>query len=114
MDAEDAVTQVLKLSTAVRVVSICDMDGKLIFSGRRKTTTNILTPTESKESLVISARNMKGRKKLVRKLGRCRYTLAEYSKVKRLVMPAGNRHLIYVTCSPTFDHNKIVKLIEKF
>ncbi len=114
LDAEDAVTRVLKLGNEVRVVSICDMEGKLVFSARHKATKNLLSPSESKESLEISARNMTGRKKLARKLGKCRYTLAEYTKVKRLVMPAGKRHLIFVTCSTDYDHGKIIELVETF
>ena len=52
---------------------------------------------------------MKGRKALARKLGKCKYTVAEYEKVKRLVMPAGKTHLFFITCSPGFDHMKIVR-----
>ena len=114
METQDAVTKVLKISPSIRVVSICDMKGKLIFSARRKAVKNVLTPSESKESLRISARNMQGRKKLARKLGKCRYTLAEYDKLKRLVMPAGKSHLIFVTCAPQFDHMKIVRKVRSF
>ena len=114
MDAQDVVAKVLKISPSIRVATICDMNGKLVFHGRRKAVKNILSPSESKESLKASARNMKGRKKLARKLGKCKYTLAEYDKVKRLVMPAGSNHLLYVTCSPGFDHNKIVRKVRTF
>lgn len=112
MEAEAAVMAILKLSPSVRVVTICNMKGELIFSGRGKTIKNALTSKESKESLEISARNMKGRKALARKLGKCRYTLAEYAKVKRLVMPAGRTHLFFVTCEPKYDHMKIVRKVE--
>ena len=53
------------------------MNGKLVFTGRRKTVKNVLSPTESKASLRASARNMKGRKALARKLGICKYTVAD-------------------------------------
>lgn len=114
MDAQDVVAKVLKISPSIRVVTICDMNGKLVFHGRRKSVKNILSPSESKESLRVSARNMKGRKKLARKLGKCRYSLTEYEKVKRLVMPAGSNHLLYVTCASGFDHNKIVRKVRTF
>ncbi len=111
MEVEIAVRKILALSPSVRVVTICDMTGKLVFSGRRKTVKNALTPSESKQSLKASARNMKGRKALARKLGKCKYTLAEYDKVKRLVMPAGRSHLFFITCSPGYDHTKIVRKV---
>lgn len=114
MDAQTIVHKVLKLSPSVRVVTICDMNGKLVYHARRKSVKNALSPAESKESLKMSARNMTTRKKLGRKLGACKYALAEYAKVKRLVMPAGSKHLIYVTCSPAYDHNKIVRKVRTF
>ena len=114
MEVKSAVERVLKLSPSVRVATICDMKGKLVFTARRKAVKNLLSPTESKDSLRISAKNMAGRRKLVRKLGKCRYTLAEYDKIKRLVMPAGKNHIIFVTCSPSYDHMKIVRKVRTF
>lgn len=114
MEVKSAVERVLKLSPSVRVATICDMTGKLVFTARRKNVKNMLSPSESKDSLRISAKNMAGRRKLARKLGKCKYTLAEYEKVKRLVMPAGKNHIIFVTCSPNYDHMKIVRKVRTF
>ena len=114
MEVKSAVEKVLKLSPSVRVATICSMDGKLVFTARRKNVKISLTPSESKASLKTSAKNMKGRRKLARKLGKCKYTLAEYDKVKRLVMPAGRNNIIFVTCSPNYDHMKIVKKVRTF
>lgn len=114
MEAQAAVERVLKMSPSIRVVSICDMNGKLVYHARRKSVTSVLSPSESKASLRTSAQNMKKRKKLARKLGTCRYTLAEYDKLKRLVMPAGKQHLLYVTCTPSYDHNKIIRKVRSF
>ena len=112
LEAQDIVKAILKMSNKVRIATICDMKGKLIYSARSPEVKNVLTPKESTASLERSARNMSDRKKLATKLGKCRYTLAEYDKVKRLVMPAGRAHLIYVTCLPEYDHRKIIKKIE--
>ncbi len=114
MEVESAVKKVLGLSSSIRVVTICDMNGKLTYTGRRRNVKNALSPAESKASLRISAKNMKGRRALARKLGKCRYTLAEYDKVKRMVMPAGKNHLFYITCSPGYDHMKIVRKVKTF
>ena len=114
MEVQNAVTKILKLSPSVRVVTICDLNGKLVFHARRKSVKNVLTPAESKESLRVSARNMKNRKKVARKLGKVKYAMAEYEKVKRVVMPAGKNHLVFVTCTPNYDHNKIVRKIRSF
>ena len=114
MEVEGAVRKVLDLSPSVRVATICDMKGKLVFTARRKAVKNMLSPTESKNSLRVSAKNMAARRKLVRKLGKCKYTLAEYDKIKRIVTPAGKNHIMFVTCSPGFDHMKIVRKVRTF
>ena len=114
MDVESAVKKVLGLSPSVRVATICDMHGKLVFTARRKAVKNMLTRAESKDSLRTSAKNMAKRRALVRHLGKCKYTLAEYDKIKRIVVPAGRNHIMFVTCSPGFDHNKIVRKIRTF
>ncbi|MDI1495289.1 MAG: hypothetical protein K8823_597 [Cenarchaeum symbiont of Oopsacas minuta] len=114
MESKEATERILKISKSIRMVTICDMKGNLIYHARPKSIKSSLTPAESRKSLKISARNMSERKKLARKLGKCKYTLAEYDKVKRLVIPAGANHLFYVTCSPRYDHNKIIQKIRTF
>jgi len=114
MDVATAAERLLKVGTGVRVVSICDMNGKLVYHARRKTTQNRLSPAESKASLRMAASQWKKRKQLVRKLGKCKYAVAEYDKVKRITLPAGKSHLLYVTTSPSFDHKKIVGKARSF
>jgi hypothetical protein len=65
-------------------------------------------------SLQLAARAWKIRKKLERKLGVCKYVLAEYGNVKRITMPAGRNHLLYITTSVSFDHNKVVRKVRSF
>lgn len=114
MDAKIAAEKILKLSPSIRVVTICDMNGKLVYHARRKVVKNRLSPAESKASLKMSANAWKTRRSLVRKLGKCKYALAEYDKVKRIVMPAGRNHLLYVTCNPNLDHRRIVSKVKTF
>ena len=44
----------------------------------------------------------------------CKYVVAEYDKVKRIIMPAGKNHILYVTTTSTFDHNKVVRKVRSF
>jgi hypothetical protein len=38
----------------IRLVTICDLDGKIMHSGHRQGVTNLLTPEESKKSLDLA------------------------------------------------------------
>ena len=65
------------------------------------------------KSLVVAVESWKSRKELSRKLGKCKYVIAEYEKVKRITMPAGKNHLLYVTTETNIDHNKLINKIVK-
>ena len=114
MDAESAVRRILNMSPSIRVVTICGMNGNIVFTARSKRVRNVLSASESRASLKQSSRNMADRRKLARKLGKCKYALAEYEKIKRVVIPAGRSHVIFATCTPAYDHMKIVRKVRSF
>lgn len=114
MEVQAAAEKLLKLSPSVRVVTVCDLNGKLVFSVHSKRVRVVLNTKESKDSLKNAARMWKARRALARKLGRCKYVVAEYDTVKRITMPAGRNHLLYVTTTAAFDHNKVIRKVRSF
>lgn len=114
MQVQQAAEKLINLSPSVRVVTVCDMNGKLVFSERSRRVRNLLSKKESVMSLQSAARGWKVRKKLARKLGLCKYVLAEYSNVKRITMPAGPNHIWYITTTRAFDHNKVIRKVKSF
>jgi len=114
MNAQERVRKIIAISPSIRVATICDMSGKLIHTGHRKVVHNKLTPTESRAALTSAARMWKARKSLSRKLGKGKYVLAEYERVKRITMPVGKNNLLYLTTSPNADHDKIIQAVRRF
>jgi hypothetical protein len=114
MEVQRAAEKLISLSPSVRVVTVCDMNGKILFSARSKKAKMLLSKKESMISLQSAARSWKIRKQLERKLGACKYVLAEYGNVKRITMPAGRNHLLYITTAGSYDHNKIVRKVRSF
>lgn len=114
MEAQAAAKRLLGLSPSVRVVTFCDMNGKPLFSAHSRRVKNVLSRKESRGSLQSAARSWKMRKSLSKKLGPCKYVLAEYGRVKRIVMPAGKNHLLYVTTTAAYDHNKVIRKARTF
>jgi len=114
MEIQSAVEKILKVSPSVRVVSVCDMKGKLVFSQRSKKVKILVSRNQSLASLKAAANDWKQRKKLVRSLGACKYVVAEYDKIKRIVIPAGKDHIFYVTTTASLDHNKILRKVRSF
>ena len=114
MEVQRATQKLIRLSPSVRVVTVCDMNGKIVFSARSRKAKMLLSKKESMISLQLAARAWKIRKKLERKLGACKYVLAEYGNIKRITMPAGRNHILYVTTSGSFDHNKVIRKVRSF
>ncbi len=114
MDVRKLAEKILKLSPSIRYVTIASLNGKIVISAHKKSVKTTLSKAESRQSLLMAARAWKTRKALAKKIGRCKYVVAEYDRVKRITLPGGKNHLIYVTTAPGANHNGIIKRIRKF
>jgi hypothetical protein len=103
----------MDLDPKIRLVTICDMDGKILLSHHRRGMVNLLTPEESKKSLEMAVKGWKTRTELAPKIGKGKYVLAEYEKIKRITMPLGDNHLLYLTAEVSADHASIISGINK-
>jgi hypothetical protein len=50
MNSQKLYQDIMSLDGNIRMVTICDTDGKIIYSDHRPGVTNLLTPDESKKS----------------------------------------------------------------
>lgn len=114
MQVSTLAEKILKTSKAIRYVSIVTLGGKLVYSAHPKTVKTALSRGESKQSLKVAAKAWKTRKSLAKKIGRCKYVVAEYDRIKRITLPAGKNHIIYLTTDVKANHNTIIKKIRKF
>ena len=114
MEIQTAAEKLLETSPSVRVVTVCDLKGNLVYSARSKKVNILVSKNQSLASLKAAAKDWSMRKKLLRSLGPCKYVVAEYDKVKRIVMPAGKNHILYVTTTAAFDHNKVIRKVRSF
>lgn len=93
----------------IRYATIFDMDGTIKYSGHRDDVSSLLTPEESKKSLQQAISAWKSRNEYVDKIGKGKYVLAAYEKIKRITVPLDDEHLIYITTEADADHDKIIK-----
>src|ERR671911_653820 len=111
MDYQKLQVDIMNIDPKIRLVTICDINGKVMFSNHRQGVKNLLSTEESKESLELAANSWKIRSKLAPKIGKGKYVLAEYEKIKRITMPLGDNHLLYITAEPEADHSNIINRI---
>jgi hypothetical protein len=113
MDYKRIYETIMKSDPKIRLVTICDLNGKIMHSEHREGVKNLLTPEESKKSLELAVKAWKTRSELASKIGKGKYVLAEYEKLKRITMPLGDSHLLYVTTETDVDHSVITNTVSK-
>src|SRR5215216_592942 len=111
MDYQKLQVDIMNIDPKIRLVTICDINGKVMFSDHRQGVKNLLSTEESKESLELAANSWKIRSKLAPKIGKGKYVLAEYEKIKRITILLGDNHLLYITTEPEADHLNIINRI---
>lgn len=83
MDYKRIYDNIMNSDSKIRLVTICDLNGKIMYSDHRQGVKNLLTPEESKKSLELAVNSWRTRTQLAPKIGRGKYVLAEYEKIKR-------------------------------
>ena len=100
--------QIMNMDSKIRLITICGINGKIMYSDYREGTENLLSPEESKKSLKLAIDAWKTRSSLAPKIGKGKYVLVEYEKVKRIAMPLGKNHLLYITTEVGADHSSVI------
>src|SRR5918995_287709 len=113
MDYKKIYEDIMNIDPKIRLVTICDNNGKIMHSGHRQGVTNLLTPEESKKSLDLAIKAWKTRSELAPKIGKGKYVVAEYEKIKRITMPLGEDHILYITTEMESDHAGIIDKVRK-
>ncbi|MFZ0695592.1 MAG: hypothetical protein WAM88_00475 [Nitrososphaeraceae archaeon] len=113
MDHKKIYEDIMNSDPKIRLVTICDLDGKIMHSGHRQGVTNLLTPEESKKSLELAIKAWKTRSELAPKIGKGKYVLAEYEKLKRITMPLGDDHILYITTEVEADDRGVIEKVRR-
>lgn len=104
---------IIHLDSKIRFVTIIDSNGRLILGGQKEGIRNYLIPEDQKKSLKSASKMWEIRNQFVDFLGKGKYGMAEYEKVKRYTFPLDNTNLLYITTEPELEHNSFVNNIFK-
>lgn len=109
---------IVNLDSKIRFVTIIDSNGRLILGGQKDGIKNYLIPEDQKKSLQSASKMWQIRNQFVDFLGKGKYAMAEYEKVKRYTFPLDDTNLLYITTEPEIEHNffinNIFKLLNHF
>ena len=113
MDYNKLCKDILSLDTKVRFAGVCDDTGEIRFGGQRERIKNLLTPEETKISNVQAMVRWELRNSLSHKIGREKYSMTEYEKIKRITFTLDPDHLLLVTTEVDTEHMKVINSILK-
>jgi len=108
MDYERLCKDILNLDPKIRFAGICDETGETKYGGQREGVRNLLSAEETKKSNLQALARWGLRNVLAPKIGKGRYSMAEYEKIKRITAPLENYHLLLVTTEVEADHGRII------
>ena len=111
-------SMMMEANQHVRYAAVCDSSGKILWNSHRNDVDNILTLEETKSTLKRAIDTWKGREDLSAKIGKGRYAIVGYDKIKRITVPLKNDHLLFVSVEgdkPEYmgDILNIVKWVEE-
>ena len=98
MDEEGKlVSMIMEGIKYARFAAISDQDGNILWNSKRNEVDNILTLEETKASLKRSIQTWRERDKFTEKIGRGKYAIVGYEKIKRITVPLKNGHMLFVS-----------------
>lgn len=109
----DLVEKALKISPEIKFATVCNMLGEIKYSEHRSDAQNFLSKPERRKSIESATRAWSLRNEFASKIGKGEFVIAQYGKIKRIVIPLGNDHLLYMTTTKNADHNKITNKATK-
>ena len=109
MDYQKLCDDILNLDPKVRFVGVCDNTGVIKNGGLRDGIKSILTDDEIKKSNLISLERWRLHNTLADRIGKARYAMEEYEKVKQITMPLEDEHLLLISTEVNADHGKIIE-----
>ena len=109
---------IIDIDPKIRFVTIINTNGRLVFGGQRDGIKNYLIPEDQKKSLESAYKMWHIRNQFSDFIGKGKYAMAEYQKVKRFTFPINHSHFLYITTEPTVETcsfvENILNLIEVY
>ncbi len=112
MKCATLVDKILDSDHHVRFAAIFDMSGNVKASKERKGIVRMVSSDKTKEWASMAVNSWKNREQLYPLIGEGQYVLAVYKNLKRITMPVGKDHLIYVTFDNDGGQEDIIRAVQ--
>ena len=109
---------IFNLDSGVRFVTILGNQGQVIYGGSKQGIENYLDPHDQRLSAEHILRSWKIRKEFEDAIGKTKFSMTQYEKIKRYTIPIDHNQLLFITTeyelsNQSFIEN-ILELVEIF
>ncbi len=113
MDYEKLCSQIFEIDPKIRFAAVYNFWAECLAGGMKEGLDNLLPEKVTKNSINQALLRWKSRKTSQEWIGKAKYAMAEYEKVKRLTFYFNENELLLVSTEPDADHEPIIKNIKK-
>jgi len=114
MDYAKICSMILGIEPQIRGVLVYHFNGELLAGGMRSGVESHMPPGELAKSTLNTILRWKTEELLYPFLGKGRYSMTEYEKMKRITFPLDESILLIVGTEVEVDHNVIINKILQF
>ena len=109
MDYQKLCDDVMKIDKKIRFAVILSNYGEKIAGGFRPNIESFLSPDEIQMSLFYAGQRWDTRIHLEHRIGKAKYSITEYEKVKQFTLPVDVKHLLLMSTETNADHDVIIE-----
>ncbi|HJT84019.1 MAG TPA: DUF6659 family protein [Nitrososphaeraceae archaeon] len=111
MDYSWLCKEIFRIDQKIRFAAICDRNGEIKYGGLREGLTSLLSSDQTKESVQQAWNRWKLRNAMESSIGKGKFSMTEYEKVKRFTLPVDNEHLLLVSTEVDADLSIIYNIL---
>jgi len=113
MDYEKLCSQIFKIDPKIRFAAVYDFWAERIAGGMKEGLDSHLAEKITKNSVNQALLRWKSRKTMEEWIGKTKYAMAEYEKVKRFTFYFNKNEMLLISTEPNVDNEFIIKNIKK-
>ena len=111
MDFGKFYEKILNIDDSIQYAIILSKNGESVHGGYRKGVSPVLTEDELKMVHFYAVQRWDTRKNIEHRIGKTKYSMGEYEKMKRISFPINDRYLMMVHTEIQNDHQRIISEI---
>ncbi len=101
----------MRIDSTIRYAAIQKNTGEKIAGGFRENISPILSTEELKMMHYYASQRWETRKNIEHKLGKIKYAMAEYEKLKRMTFPINEEYMLMIATEINTDHTRVINKV---